>query len=280
MQREALGSYISNLQMHISEAAFFTCTSSWYHMDVLSDFNRLYYFLGDGGHVRIGDEELYPNRGQLVILPAGTMLSVRTLEDRIFSKFYCHFNAKAGDQELFQLLDAPSCVDVPDQAATSERFGELVRHYHNRENGLTSMLRAKLLLQETLCEFLEQGGEVRLRQSEAGGSLDKVSQVLAYLDHHLADDVRLDQLAELVHFHPNYFIRVFKSVTGCSPIQYLNQRRMEKAKQWMQSTDMSVSEAAERIGSSLYQFSKMFKQHTGVSSSDYRKVMREQSQQL
>nr|WP_240548425.1 AraC family transcriptional regulator [Paenibacillus lignilyticus] len=141
------------------------------------------------------------------------------------------------------------------------------------------MLRAKLLLQELLCEFLEQGDEVRLRQSEAGGSLDKVSQVLAYLEHHLADDVRLDQLAELVHFHPNYFISVFKSVTGCSPIQYLNQRRMEKAKQWMQSTDMSVSEAAERTGSSLYQFSKMFKQHTGVSPSDYRKVLREQSQQ-
>ncbi|RAP74543.1 helix-turn-helix transcriptional regulator [Paenibacillus montanisoli] len=275
MQREALGSYISNLQLHISEAAFFTCTSSWYHMDVLSDFNRLYYFLGDGGHVRIGDEELYPKRGQLVVLPAGTMLSLRTLEGRVFSKFFCHFNARAGEQELFQLLDTPSCVDVLDEDATTRRFGEFVHHYHQGTR-LTSMLRAKLLLQELLCEFLEQGGGVSLRQTAASGPLDKISQVLAYLDHHLSDDVRLDQLAELVHFHPNYLIRLFKSVTGCSPIQYLNQRRMEKAKQWMLATDISVSEAAERIGSSLYQFSKMFKQHTGVSPSDYRKMMRDQ----
>ncbi len=251
-----------------------TCTASWYHMDVLSDFNRLYYFLGDGGHIRLGNDEMYPKRGQLVVLPAGTMLSLQTLEGRVFSKYFCHFNAKAGDQELFQLLETPSCVDVPDIEATAERFGDLARHY--RDDRLTSMLRAKLLLQELLCEFLELGGGAALRQSAASGPLDKMSQVLAYLDHHLADDVRLDQLAELVHFHPNYLIRLFKSVTGCSPIQYLNQRRMEQAKQWMLTTDMTVSEAADRIGSSLYQFSKMFKQHTGLSPSDYRKMMREQ----
>ncbi|QHT59152.1 helix-turn-helix transcriptional regulator [Paenibacillus lycopersici] len=273
MQNVALSNYIANMQLHISEAAFFHCTASWYHMDVLSDFNRLYYMLGDGGHIRIGEEEIYPKRGQLVVMPAGTMLSVRTMEGREFPKYFCHFNARSGEQELFQLLETPSCVDTADPEAAARTFGELVRHYHSGD--LTSMLRAKLLLQELLCQFLERGGNARLRQP-AGGSVDKVSRVLAYIDHHLADNVTLEQLAELAHFHPNYFIRFFKSATGRSPMQYMNQRRMEKAKAWMVSTDISISEAAERVGSSLYQFSKMFKQYTGSSPSEYRKTMRMQ----
>lgn len=274
MHNEALSNYVANMQLQISEAAFFHCAASWHHMDVLSDFNRLYYFLGDGGHLRIGEEELYPRKGQLVVLPAGKMLSVQTMEGREFDKYFCHFNARSGDRELFQLLDAPSRVDVPDHAGVLRSFGELVRHY--RGGGLTSMLRAKLQLQELLCLFLEAGGDVRLRQVE-GEPIDKVSLVLAYIDHHLADEVTLEQLAELAHFHPNYFIRFFKSATGRSPMQYVNQRRMEKAKAWLTGSDISVSETAERIGGSLYQFSKMFKQYSGMSPSDYRKMMREQA---
>ncbi|MBM7569013.1 helix-turn-helix transcriptional regulator [Paenibacillus sacheonensis] len=273
MPREALSNYIANMQLQLSEAAYFHCTASWHHMDVLSDFNRLYYFLGEGGYLRIGQEELYPKRGQLVVLPAGTMLSVQTMEGREFAKYFCHFQAKSGDQELFQLLDTPSCVDAADPEATARTFGELIRHYRGGE--LTSMLRAKLLLQELLCQFIERGGQTKLRQP-VGGHVDKVSRVLAYIDHHLADGVTLEQLAELAHFHPNYFIRFFKSATGRSPVQYMNQRRMEKAKSWMAATDISVSEAAERVGSSLYQFSKMFKQYTGASPSEYRKMMRMQ----
>ncbi|QHW31645.1 helix-turn-helix transcriptional regulator [Paenibacillus rhizovicinus] len=281
MHNEALSNYIANMQLHISEAAFFHCTASWHHMDVLSDFNRLYYMLGEGGHIRIGEEEWYPKRGQLVVMPAGTMLSVQTMEGREFSKFFCHFNARSGEQELFQLLETPSCVDVADSEETERLFGELVDHYYSSE--LTSMLRAKLLLQELLCQFLERGGGAKLRQP-ANGSVDKVSRVLAYIDHHLADDVTLEQLAELAHFHPNYFIRFFKSATGRSPMQYMNQRRMEQAKTWMVTTEITISEAAERVGSSLYQFSKMFKQYTGSSPSEYRKTMRmqrlQQGQQL
>ncbi|MBO7745616.1 helix-turn-helix transcriptional regulator [Paenibacillus sp. MWE-103] len=273
MQTEAISNYIANMQLHISEAAYFQSTASWRQTDVVSDFNRLYYFLGEGAQLKIGEEELSPRAGQLVVLPAGTTLSVRTIDNREFSHYVCHFNARSGDQELFELLETPSCVTAANPEATARAFGELVRHYRGGE--LTSNLRAKLLLQELLCEFLEQGGGANLRRP-AGGHVDKVSRVLAFIDHHLSDDVTLEQLAELAHFHPNYFIRFFKSATGRSPMQYMNQRRMEMAKQWMVETNMSVSEAAERVGSSLYQFSKMFKQYTGSSPSEYRKTMRAQ----
>ncbi|MFC4811448.1 helix-turn-helix transcriptional regulator [Paenibacillus sp. GCM10023250] len=273
MQTEAISNYIANMQLHISEAAYFHSAASWRQSDVLSDFNRLYYFLGEGAHLKIGEEELYPQAGQLVVLPAGTTLSVRTVDNREFPQYLCHFNARSGDQELFELLETPSCVTAADPAATARAFGELVRHFRGGE--MTSNLRSKLLLQELLCEFLEQGGGASLRKP-AGGHVDKVSRVLDFIDHHLADDVTLEQLAELAHFHPNYFIRFFKSATGRSPMQYMNQRRMEMAKEWMVQTNMSVSEAAERVGSSLYQFSKMFKQYTGSSPSEYRKTMRAQ----
>jgi AraC-like DNA-binding protein len=80
----------------------------------------------------------------------------------------------------------------------------------------------------------------------------------------------VEELASLVHFHPNYFLPYFKSMMGVSPIAYINRKRIELAKRLLTSTDLPVTNIAERIGLEPYYFSRMFKKLAGQAPSVYR----------
>ncbi|HEY0827171.1 MAG TPA: AraC family transcriptional regulator [Bacilli bacterium] len=94
--------------------------------------------------------------------------------------------------------------------------------------------------------------------------------MLKYIETRLHENITVDELAKLVHFHPNYFIHFFHKMTGSSPVQYINKQKVERAKQLLSATDLSVTEISERVGFQLYYSSKIFKKAIGSSPTAYR----------
>lgn len=101
----------------------------------------------------------------------------------------------------------------------------------------------------------------------------KINSVLAYIDERLHEPITVEELAHLVHFHPNYFMPYFKSMLGVSPIAYINRKRMEKAREPLVTTELTVTDVAEQVGFELYYFSRLFKRMNGMSPSEFRKLM-------
>ena len=82
----------------------------------------------------------------------------------------------------------------------------------------------------------------------------------------------LDDYAKICNMSKFHFIRVFKDITGASPLEYRNTIRIEHVKEQLIDTNMSISEIAERSGyASASYFCDVFKKRMGVSPSDYRK---------
>ncbi|MFD1906995.1 helix-turn-helix domain-containing protein [Paenibacillus rhizoplanae] len=98
--------------------------------------------------------------------------------------------------------------------------------------------------------------------------------MLGYIDQRLMRPLTVEELAERVHLHPNYFIPYFKKFIGVPPMQYVQLKRMELAKRQLSYTDFSISSIAEQVGMELAHFSKVFKKSTGVSPSAYRSSTR------
>lgn len=95
-----------------------------------------------------------------------------------------------------------------------------------------------------------------------------------FIHTHYQDDLTLTQMAEFTNVSISHFGSLFKRYTGESLIVYINQVRVEKAKELLRSSDDKIYLIAEKVGfSSQHYFIRVFKNVTGMSPNEYRKSM-------
>lgn len=100
---------------------------------------------------------------------------------------------------------------------------------------------------------------------------DIVHRAAAYVDSHYAEELTLTSLAERYHVESTYFSRMFRQETGKNLILYITDKRIEKAREYIEKTDMNLTEAAFLVGYDDYTyFSRVFKKSTGHSPREYR----------
>jgi len=91
-------------------------------------------------------------------------------------------------------------------------------------------------------------------------------------------ETMLRDVAEHVQLSNNHFCTVFSQEMGITFIEYLTQLRMEKAKEYLRTTELSSGEIAGRIGyTDPHYFRYLFKKHVGSNPRDYRALNRRQS---
>lgn len=82
----------------------------------------------------------------------------------------------------------------------------------------------------------------------------------------------LGAMAELFHYNPKYLGRRFKEKTGQSVSQYCNRRRLERAATLLSGSDGSVLRIATELGfNNVTYFNRLFKEHYGLTPTEYRK---------
>ncbi|MEP6647176.1 MAG: AraC family transcriptional regulator [Saprospiraceae bacterium] len=90
-----------------------------------------------------------------------------------------------------------------------------------------------------------------------------------FIDAHYAEQINLSYTADQSLFSKFHFIRIFKSIYGTTPHQYLTSVRIEKAKLLLR-TEMSISQVCNTVGfESLSSFSGLFRKIVGQSPSAY-----------
>lgn len=95
------------------------------------------------------------------------------------------------------------------------------------------------------------------------------------LEHYSDPGICNDRLASLCGISTVYFRKSFEVIYGTSPIRYLHELRINKAKAILCGDYGSIGQIAQSVGyNSVYHFSKMFKAYTGMSPSQYAKNAR------
>jgi transcriptional regulator GlxA family with amidase domain len=111
------------------------------------------------------------------------------------------------------------------------------------------------------------------KQKEFSGK--KIAGVLAEARYQMRSEVGrnfdLEKFAADNNIGYSWFRRMFKNYTGLSPRQYCLQLKIMRAKELLLSTELSVKEISYELGfESIHYFSRMFKQKTGKSPSEFR----------
>jgi AraC-like DNA-binding protein len=94
---------------------------------------------------------------------------------------------------------------------------------------------------------------------------DKLAAVLHYLEANLSEKMTLEMLAKSVDFSPHHFLRWFRSMKGITPMQYVNLRRIEKARTAL-AEGTPLVEVAHALG--FYDqshFHRFFLRYVGVT---------------
>ena len=102
--------------------------------------------------------------------------------------------------------------------------------------------------------------------------LNSVKNVLDYISDNYSDSISLGRLARIAGMNPKYFCRYFRSMTGRTPIDYLNYYRVECACEMLSTKNISIKETAISCGfSDESYFVKTFRKYKNTTPKQFTK---------
>lgn len=101
-----------------------------------------------------------------------------------------------------------------------------------------------------------------------------IDAVITYIHQHIDEPLSLAQLARYAGYSPYHFARLFKDRMGLSPQYYVSSLRLQKAKDLLLQTNLSIRDIGLEIGQqSLGTFTTRFTERVGVTPSAFRNSM-------
>ncbi len=98
-----------------------------------------------------------------------------------------------------------------------------------------------------------------------------ITKAKAFIEEHLAEEVRLAQVAKHVGMSSYYFCKIFRKGTGVNFTDYLSRVRIERARNLLLNPNLRISEIAYDVGfQSLTHFNRVFRRVLGQSPTEYR----------
>lgn len=109
----------------------------------------------------------------------------------------------------------------------------------------------------------------------------EIDEVITYIHQKIYDPISLAELANHVAYSPYHFSRLFKKQMGISPLYYVSSLRLQKAKEMLLQTNLTIRDIGLEVGQqSLGTFTTRFTERIGVSPSQFRDSISEVDYQL
>jgi len=134
--------------------------------------------------------------------------------------------------------------------------------------------RSRILVDALVVALLDELRSMGRSARPARGGLARgaTQLVIDYIAAHYADDVTLGELAAMVSLSPYHFCRAFKQATGLPPHRYQIMLRIDRARQLLANTTLSIGDVAATVGyNDQSQLARLFQREVGVSPSRYRR---------
>jgi len=215
--------------------------------------------------------------GSLSLVPAGEYPLMRAETE--FDLVVCAFDSalvSSLDSELERRPDGELRLQANFQDPAAQQLITLLLADAN-EGFSTERLYTEYLSQALAVRMLHQGRQTRLETNKRGASplprhvLRRVIERMRCFD----SDLSLQALANESGYSRVHFVRMFRATTGYSPHNYLLNLKLERARELLKNSFMSLIDIALDCGfSSHSHMSRLFRKMVGVTPSAYRRSLR------
>lgn len=228
------------------------------------DYTAMYLSQGKASAFVDGEMRTVHAGEALLFLPGARQRYVYLKEDGCINKFV-HFSG-----HLAAILDGEPAriITLASKSEFESNLDRLIRAYC-RIDGQRGLLCDGYL--RTLLALLKDSEMLASAQRDT--LQDRVRSVINLMNTHINEPIDLDACAKRCCVSRERFNHMFKEQTGFPPLQYINRIRVERAKELLVDSGLTVSECADTLGfSDVNYFSRLFRKIAGVSPSKYRRV--------
>jgi AraC family transcriptional regulator len=275
-----------SLTFHLRNTAFLSFDSDSDYQDIISPFTRIYLITKGNGSLIIGNHKIPLEAGNLYLIPS-------------FTSCTYHFGAGLSHFYIHLSIDQPnglspySLYSITNKVLADELDSTLFQrmlkinpdlqlpHHHPNVYQTKLWLNKKVnfhsvsqhletigILKQLFSRFLESG------HSHTITSMLKynIQPVLIHIQNNLKHEIRVNELANMACLSKDHFSKVFKSITGLAPCDYVIRKRIERAQFLLLTTELSQKEIIEQTGfRSASYFSRIFTKITTYTPERYRR---------
>ena len=236
-------------------------------------FQYIYVVEGEG-HITMGDTLYSFQKDHIYMIPvsvvhdfaAGDREELQTIEIKF----------EVVEEEILSLvnqLPETMCLDNP---VLKQILEMMIREGQEAGKYYMDIVHLKF------CEFMAR--LFRIREQEQATLANKAIEpdfadeedpvfqpVISYIRSYMDQSITLEKLADIACLEKTYFSKKFKEKYGRSPIHFINDMRLSKARELLKYAHMNITQIAQQTGfQSLHYFSRFFTQKEGISPYEYR----------
>ena len=138
---------------------------------------------------------------------------------------------------------------------------------YDMDNTLT-VIELVSIVEKSICALMR-----RILEERKQKGYKPVREAKEYVKKNYASKIKLEDVASEVALSPAYFSSIFSKEEGMTFVDWVNEYRIEKAKEILRKGDCTVAQTCEMVGiSNQRYFSKLFKNKVGVKPMEYRKL--------
>lgn len=258
-----------HISMRKLVAHYNVCAAEWGEKDCIYNYNKFYYFMGGEGTIEIDGDVFHPKPEELYLIPAGVRHTYSHNPQNPVYKYWCHFDLSFHEGGLLTYHRDTLFTKLPKEQMIP-LFEKLNQSFPAREPADSLLEKAALF--EIFYHFVTNVDRERLFSQERNSFVEIMNE---YLETHLTDNMELQDLARIVHLHPNYFIRIFRTYYHASPMEYIQIKRLEYAASLIrQHPEWTIEKIGYESGFVDYRyFGRAFKKRYGITPSMYRNML-------
>lgn len=263
---------------------------NWNYNNVISHYYRLYYIDDGIGFISDSSERLTLEPDHLYLIPSFTICNLNC--DHYLSQFFIQFFEESPDGiSLFNnnrsIMKLPATeIDIAlikrllqinpgrginrsDNPKVYEKEA-YYKEYQLLNNEMKTHLKFENqgILLQLISRFLSSKS---FKTNNSQSVPSKILDTMSYVQLNLSENLTVAQLADRINQNQDYFSKQFLIHTGQRPLNYIHEKKIERAQYLIATTNNTFLEIALNTGfSNLPHFSKIFKQIVNLTPGEYR----------
>jgi len=183
-----------------------------------------------------------------------------------FKCYYVHMIVPEGP--LYDvLINTPDFLQTDQEEIYKNLFVKIIQNYDSLSQ------REEILLQSLILELIytiSRDSAIQYPKGRERGNDPVIEKAIRYVKEHLTEELSLKKVAQVMSVSPVYFHTIFKNAVGKTLHNYVEEQRLRKAIQFLQTTDYSLTKIAYECGfSSQSYFSYIFKRRMKQTPRQY-----------